>query len=101
MKCIDSALAERRTQMPKRIKDVLEALRNDTMKFNGSDEMLAAFDEIQRADELYHYDRLPKLPQGVSDSIDAAGHALAMPTLVAIAPAIGALATSVKLRCKF
>ena len=97
MKCIDSALAERRTQMPKRIKDVLDALRTDALQSDSSTEVLAALDEIQRADELYHYDRLPKLPQGVSDSIDAAGHALAMPTLVAIAPAIGALATGVKL----
>lgn len=97
MKCIDSALAERRTQMPKRIKDVLQALRTDTLKNDSNSEVLAALDEIQRADELYHYDRLPKLPQGVSDSVDAAGHALAMPTLVAIAPAIGALATGVKL----
>ena len=97
MKCIDSALAERRTQMPKRIKDVLEVLRTETLRDSSGSEMLAAFDEIQKADELYHYDRLPKLPQGVSDSVDAAGHALAMSTLVAIAPAIGTLATGVKL----
>ena len=29
MKCIDSALAEKRTQMPKRLKDVLQSLATD------------------------------------------------------------------------
>lgn len=99
LKCIDSALAERRTQMPKRIKDVLNAFRQDQLKdANGTDsELLNALDEMQKADELYHYDKLPKMPQGVKESIDAAGHNLALPTLIAIAPAIGALATDVKL----
>ena len=40
---------------------------------------------------------LPKMPQGIKDSIDAAGPALAMPVLTAICPAIGALATGVVL----
>ena len=31
MKCIDSALAEKRTQMPKRLKDVLFEVRRDRM----------------------------------------------------------------------
>lgn len=98
MKCIDSALAEKRTQMPKRLKDVLTSLRSEVLNGqNGSEDFVAALDEVQKADELYHYDRLPKLPQGVKDSIDAAGHSLAMPTLIAVAPAIGALATGVKL----
>ena len=38
-----------------------------------------------------------KMPQGVKDSIDAAGPALAMPVLTAICPCIGALATGVVL----
>lgn len=63
----------------------------------GNDDFVSALDGALQADELYHFDRLPKMPQGVKDSIDAAGHPLAMPTLIAIAPAIGALATGVKL----
>lgn len=99
MKCIDSALAEKRTQMPKRLKDVLASLRQDILKGDLVTDAgaVAALDLANAQDELYHYDRLPKMPQGVRDSIDAAGHSLAMPTLVAIAPAIGALATGVKL----
>ena len=41
--------------------------------------------------------RLPKMPQGVKESIEAVGSALAMPTLTAICPCIGALATGVVL----
>ena len=39
----------------------------------------------------------PKMPQGVKDSIDAVGPALAMPVVTAICPCIGALATGVVL----
>ena len=41
--------------------------------------------------------QLPKMPQGVKDSIDAAGQALAMPVITAVCPCIGALATGVVL----
>ena len=44
-----------------------------------------------------YYGRLPKMPMGVKDSIDAVGPQLAMPALVAVAPVIGMLATGVKL----
>ena len=103
MACIDSALAEKRTQMPKRLKDVLTTIRSEELGMRngqsgvGNDDFVSALDGALQADELYHFDRLPKMPQGVKDSIDAAGHPLAMPTLIAIAPAIGALATGVKL----
>ena len=40
---------------------------------------------------------IKKLPQGVKDSVDAVGPQLAMPTITAICPAIGALATGVTL----
>ena len=101
-KCIDSALSERRTQMPKRLKDVLAELKhellNDRLRYDDDNaNIVAALDQADAQDLLYHYDRLPKMPQGVRDSIDAAGHSLAMPTLIAIAPAIGALASGVKL----
>ena len=41
--------------------------------------------------------RLPKMPQGVKESIESAGEALAMPIVTAICPCIGALATGVVL----
>ena len=102
MKCIDSALAERRTQMPKRLKDVLNALRQEYLKTGCRDaqegvQVADALDEAMQQDELWHFNRLPKLPMGVSDSVAAAGTPLCMATLIGIAPALGALATGVKL----
>jgi hypothetical protein len=40
---------------------------------------------------------IKKLPQGVRDSVEAVGKNLAMPTVTAICPCVGALATGVKL----
>ena len=102
MKCIDSALAERRTQMPKRLKDVLNALRQEYLKTGNGEtqegvQVADALDEAMQQDELWHFNRLPKLPMGVSDSVAAAGTPLCMATLIGIAPALGALATGVKL----
>ena len=99
MKCIDSALAERRTQMPKRLRDVLFQVRRDMMnntEVADSDD-IKGLDEAVQEDECFYYNRLPKMPQGVRDSIDAVGPAQSMPVLTAICPAIGALATGVKL----
>lgn len=97
--CIDSALSERRTQMPKRLRDVLIAVQRDALLQGGTQNapLMKGEGWEEGLGDLYHYDRLPKMPQGVRDSIEAAGHPLAMPTLIAIAPAIGALATGVKL----
>ena len=41
--------------------------------------------------------KIPKLPMGIKDSIDAVGSDLAMPIITAVCPCIGALATGVKL----
>lgn len=95
--CIDSALSEKRTQMPKRLKDVLLALRQE--RITGADVEQAETDGIDEAlaqDDLFYYNSLPRMPQGVKDSIDAVGPALALPVLTAICPVIGMLATGVK-----
>ena len=95
--CIDSALSEKRTQMPKRLKDVLLALRHE--RITGADGEQAETDGIDEAlaqDDLFYYNALPRMPQGVKDSIDAVGPALALPVLTAICPVIGMLATGVK-----
>ena len=91
MKCIDSALAERRTMMPKRLKDVLMELRRQN--YTAEPTPLCNVEE----DERFYYSRLPKMPQGVKESIDAVGPQLAMPAIVAVAPVIGMLATGVRL----
>ena len=104
MACINSALNEKITQMPKRLKDVLAALRQEKLKLgssNGnadedSEALVNALDEANAKDDLFYYDALPKMPLGVRDSISAVGPALAMPVITAICPAIGMLATGVK-----
>ena len=104
MACINSALNEKITQMPKRLKDVLAALRQEKLKqgaSNGnadedSEALVNALDEANAKDDLFYYDALPKMPQGVRDSISAVGPALAMPVITAICPTIGMLATGVK-----
>ena len=53
--------------------------------------------EFVELDEEAELPQLPKMPQGVKESIDAAGKALAMPVIAAICPCIGALATGVVL----
>ena len=92
MACIRSALGEKNTQMPKRVKDVLMAVRQD-MRAEAREE---AEEEALLQDDLYYYDALPKMPQGVRESIDAVGPHLAMPAIFAITPAIGMLATGVR-----
>ena len=104
MACINSALSEKITQMPKRLKDVLAAIRQERMKLGagkggsseGSDALVNALDEANAQDDLFYYNALPRMPLGVRDSLDAVGPALAMPVITAICPAIGMLATGVK-----
>ncbi|MBD8972116.1 MAG: hypothetical protein EGR93_11310 [Prevotella sp.] len=106
MACINSALSEKITQMPKRLKDVLSAIRQERLNKNaatgatGTDEddeaFINALDEANAQDDQFYYNALPKLPQGIKDSVDAVGPALAMPVISAICPVIGMLATGVK-----
>ena len=104
MACINSALNEKITQMPKRLKDVLSAIRQERMKMGagkggnleGNDALINALDEANAQDDLFYYNALPRMPLGVRDSLNAVGPALAMPVITAICPAIGMLATGVK-----
>ena len=90
--------------MPKRLKDVLAAIRQERMKLGaakgvsseGSDALINALDEANAQDDLFYYNALPRMPLGVRDSLDAVGPSLAMPVITAICPAIGMLATGVK-----
>lgn len=97
--CIDSALAEKRTQMPKRLKDVLLAVRQERMgQAEGGDGIdgMDGLDEALAQDDLFYYKQLPTLPMGVKDSVDAVGPPLALPVLTAVTPVIGMLATGVR-----
>ena len=81
MACINSALNEKITQMPKRLKDVLAAIRQERMKMGagkggnleGRDALVNALDEANAQDDLFYYNALPRMPLGVRDSLDAVG----------------------------
>ena len=104
MACIHSALNEKITQMPKRLKDVLSVIRQERMKQGAkvgesaeeNEALVNALDEANAQDEMFYFNALPKMPQGVRDSIYAVGPPLAMPVITAICPVIGMLATGVK-----
>ena len=104
MACIHSALNEKITQMPKRLKDLLSVIRQERMKLGAkvgesaeeNEALVNALDEANAQDEMFYFNALPKMPQGVRDSINAVGPPLAMPVITAICPVIGMLATGVK-----
>lgn len=104
MACIHSALNEKITQMPKRLKDLLSVIRQERMKQGAkvgesaeeNEALVNALDEANAQDEMFYFNALPKMPQGVRDSINAVGPPLAMPVITAICPVIGMLATGVK-----
>lgn len=107
LKCIDSALGERRTSMPKRLKDVLGSLRKDYASgiatspagAEAAGAIVDALDNAEQQDALYYANRLMKAarPLGINDSLEAAEPRLTMPVLTAICPAIGMLASGVKI----
>ena len=100
MACINSALNEKITQMPKRLKDLLSVIRQERMKQGAkvgesaeeNEALVNALDEANAQDEMFYFNALPKMPQGVRDSINAVGPPLAMPVITAICPVIGMLA---------
>lgn len=107
IKCIDSALGERRTSMPKRLRDVLTSLRKDYASglaqlpqgAESASDIVDAIDNAEQQDALYYANRLMKAarPLGINDSLEAAEPRLTMPVLTAICPAIGMLASGVKI----
>lgn len=127
LKTIDQVIGEKRTGMPNKLNAVLASFYLDENADNtdgskkgyvksyrntngNSSEKYCNLDKGNTSDTAdieptetnklnrYTYDMLPPLPMGVQDSVDSAGRNLAMPILVAIAPAIGALATDVSLK---
>ena len=87
---IKNALASEYNGFPMRLRRVLDILSTDGVL---SKEIGSKGEDNNNALDL----RLPKMPQGVKESIDAVGPDLAMPAVTAICPCIGALATGVQL----
>ena len=92
MKCIRSAIETKRTQMPRKLREVLEALSGDNA------DVMDAIDRMKDEDDAMYARMLPVMPMGIRYCIEANGDALAMPSLLVSCSCIGALATAVKLK---
>ena len=92
---IKSALASEFNGFPLRLRNVLNILATDYR--TDRTESAADVDEIEVLESCSPLQKLPKMPMGVKESIDAVGPQLAMPVVTAICPCIGTLATGVTL----
>ncbi len=95
---IKSALSSEFNGFPIRLRNVLNALQMSDGR--GMMEDVGQLTEVEDDNELSIVNSqlsIKKLPQGIRDSIDAVGPALAMPVVTAICPCIGTLATGVTL----
>ena len=95
MKCIRSALEAKRTQMPRKLRELLEVLTSSSVT---NLDVLDAIDRIKDEDDAMYGKLLPTMPMGIRDCMEANGDTLAMPTLLVSCACIGALATNVKLK---
>ena len=94
---IQSALNSELEAFPQRLRNTLSALQMEEGRGKMEDVDEGDEDAAANSSLFTLHSSLKKLPQGVKESIDAAGPQLAMPVLTAVCPAIGALATGVVL----
>ena len=94
MQCIDNALKERRSRMPARLTNVLNSIKAENID---NPEIIQAMDDMEEQDEMFYLNKMQTLPLGVRDSLEGVKPSLGMPIIIAIGPAIGGLATGVRL----
>ena len=97
---IRSALGSEFNGFPVRLRNVLNALHEPASNPSLKDgEYVEANGDDEENDSSLSslHSSLKKLPQGIRESIEAAGPQLAMPIVTAVCPCIGALATGVTL----
>ena len=90
---IHNALSSEYNGFPTRLRNVLNLFATENRTYR-TDCLAAEEETLESCSTLQ---KLPKMPQGIKDSVDAVGPALAMPMITAICPGIGTLATGVKL----
>ena len=91
---IKSALSSEFNGFPIRLRNVLNALQMSDGRCKMDDVENAEDDQLSTVTCQLS---TRKIPQGIRDSIDAVGPALAMPVVTAVCPCIGTLATGVTL----
>ena len=94
---IKSALASEFNGFPQRLRNTLSACANASAIDNGKWIMDNDGEGDEQLSIINSQFSIKRMPQGVRESIDAVGPALAMPMVTAICPCIGALATGVVL----
>ena len=60
-------------------------------------ELVQAMDDMEEQDEMFYLDKMKALPLGIRDSLQGVKPSLGMPIIIAVGPAIGGLATGVRL----
>jgi ABC-type dipeptide/oligopeptide/nickel transport system ATPase subunit len=95
MQCIDNALREPRKYMPMKLTRVLQALKAEHAE---NPELVQALDVVEQETAQYYAKKLPKrIGLGVDAALKWLPQELHMQALVAMAPALGALLTRVRL----
>ncbi len=95
MQCIDNAIREPRKYMPMKLTRVLQALKAEHAD---RPELVQALDEVEQETMQYYAKKLPKrIGLGVDEVRKWLPQELHMQALVAMAPALGALLTRVRL----
>lgn len=94
MAAITNGVNAKKTSMTKKLRAVLDDIKQT---HNFSPEVIAALDEADELDSTFFASQLPALPMGLRESAMAVGSQLTMPILFACFPAIGALATRVRI----
>ena len=96
MRSIIHSACKEPTKGSKLMNQILQSFDPDSrLQDAGADE--SEDDGNQNSQLSTLHSQLSRLPQGVRDSVDAVGPQLAMPVVTAICPAIGMLATGVRL----
>ena len=94
---IQSALNSELEAFPARLRNTLSACASASSMDNGQWKMDNEDEGDGQLSIINSQLSIKRMPQGIRESIDAVGPALAMPALTAVCPAIGALATGVVL----
>ena len=95
MQCIDNAIREPRKYMPMKLTRVLQALKAEHAE---NPELVQALDVVEQETAQYYAKKLPrKIGLGVDAALKWLPQELHVQALVAMAPALGALLTRVRL----
>ena len=94
---VNAAVSAKQTQMPSRLRDVLNTLYGENVY---NKDIKEAIEGIQLDDALLYYNRMPQrvLPTGYRESAKKVGNICVLPMILFVSALVGGLATNVRLR---